>query len=754
MTTRDTDGREFIWNGVLDPAQYNADALAARHRLADAAKAGDWPVVLRLLDERGSPLTANDWRPGGTAWFTPLHQAAWHGAPSSVATEIMARGALRTVTDGEGRFTLQPAPAGTFFVHIDGRTAVGSDWPDGSYYPTVGKSWTAVAGRDDNLAGETGEVFLPLIVQGTLQPVSTVEETPVGFPPAVVAENPELEGVEILIPPNSLFSDNGSRGGRVGIAPVAPDRIPSPLPPGLAFPLVITIQTDGAQNFDRPVPVRFPNLPDPETGEVLLPGAKSALWSFNHDTGEWDVVGPMTVSADGRFVETDPGFGVRQPGWHGARPGTRPDGPPPRNPCNKSGCFSSLFLGAADCAISFIPIAGTAACIGFNVGYGGVRSAYDCATGDGIDCGVSVAANAAAAASCAVRSVPGLGSLFACAGAAFSIGKNCGGCLFGGRSAQWGPPPGMLAEGPWAEAGAQPFRGIAGTHAAGDAFTDLEAHVEFMQALAHLMTVSLGSDIWTRAVDFAEGNPGPLVDQVNTLLNAAFAAAGAGSVGGTGVTDAEIDTLLTLPRPSTIAEADIRALAAYFNQTAIQYAAGLRTHVAAGRTDFMDAGHLTAALDAFFAAMDRLQLLGFTRFDPAAAIRAFYEQAVATYTDPTPGTVDYTQVRFLLVDEENNLEARGTLRADGRLPLAALRPETLYRLRLYDPSTGFYGRVTFRSARTGVITELPLPMLAPLDPAETDTDGEGLADLAEEVLGTDPTLADTDDDGINDLAEV
>ena len=65
---------------------------------------------------------------------------------------------LRTVTDGEGRFTLQPAPAGTFFVHIDGRTAMGSDWPDGSYYPTVGKSWTAVAGRDDNLAGETGEL--------------------------------------------------------------------------------------------------------------------------------------------------------------------------------------------------------------------------------------------------------------------------------------------------------------------------------------------------------------------------------------------------------------------------------------------------------------------------------------------------------------------------------------------------------------------------------------------------------------------
>ena len=106
MRTRDTDGTEFGWNGVLDPTQYNAGALAARHQLADAAKAGDWPMVLRLLDEPGTPLTANDWRPGGTAWFTPLHQAAWHGAPTSVAEELLARGALRSLTDSRGRTAL------------------------------------------------------------------------------------------------------------------------------------------------------------------------------------------------------------------------------------------------------------------------------------------------------------------------------------------------------------------------------------------------------------------------------------------------------------------------------------------------------------------------------------------------------------------------------------------------------------------------------------------------------------------------
>lgn len=246
---------------------------------------------------------------------------------------------LRVVTDAEGRFRLQPAPAGRFFVHIDGRRALGSAWPEGSYYPVVGKAWEAVPGRTNNPAGETGVIFLPLITQGTLKAVDPVVETKVEFPPAVVVANPGLAGVEVRVPPNALVDDAGIRGGRVGIAPVAPDRIPSPLPDGLALPLVITIQTDGAQNFDQPVPVRFPNLPDPVTGRTLGPGEKSALWSFNHDTGRWEIVGPMTVTADGRFVETDPGVGVLQPGWHGTQPGVSASGGPlgGPDPCGGSG---------------------------------------------------------------------------------------------------------------------------------------------------------------------------------------------------------------------------------------------------------------------------------------------------------------------------------------------------------------------------------------------------------------------------------
>ncbi len=227
---------------------------------------------------------------------------------------------LRAVTDTNGFFRLQPAPAGRFFVHIDGRTAVGSQWPTGAYYPSVGKAWDAVAGQTNNLAGGSGEIFLPFIPGDALQTVSLTSDTQVKFSPSVIGTHPTFAQVSITVPANALFSDDGRRGGKVGIAPVPPDRLPGPLPPGLEMPLVITVQTDGGLNFDRPAPICFPNVPDPVLGTPLPAGSQQALISFNHDQGEWEAVGTMTVSADGRLICSDPGSGIRQPGWHGVAP--------------------------------------------------------------------------------------------------------------------------------------------------------------------------------------------------------------------------------------------------------------------------------------------------------------------------------------------------------------------------------------------------------------------------------------------------
>ncbi len=254
---------------------------------------------------------------------------------------------LRTTTAADGSFRLEPCPAGRFFVNVDGRTAVASRWPDGAYYPVIGKAWEAEAGRTNNLAGGTGIIYLPLVAAGTLQPVSDVAETRVTFPEAVIEANPALAGVEILVPPNGLFADNGTRGGLVGLAPVASDRLPEPLPAGLTHTLDISIQTSGPQNFAAPVPAKFPNLPDPVTGERLPPGAKTALWSFNHDTGRWEMQGPMTVTPDGMFVITDDGVGIRQPGWHGTAPGTSGSGGP----------------GGGDCTPGTLLAEGTSQCV-------------------------------------------------------------------------------------------------------------------------------------------------------------------------------------------------------------------------------------------------------------------------------------------------------------------------------------------------------------------------------------------------------
>jgi hypothetical protein len=252
--------------------------------------------------------------------------------PGVTVTVDGAEESLRAVTDAAGRFTLTNCPSGRFFVHVDGRTSPLSVWPGGAYYPNIGKAWDAVGGRSDNVA-PGGVIYLPLIPASTLKPVSATQDTEIRLAPEVLAEHPELAGVSITVPANSLFDNDGNRGGRVGISMVDPTRLPEPLPAGLEHLLDITVQSDGGQNFDRPVPACFPNVPN-SAGFPLAPGGKAVLMSFNHDTGRWETVGTMTVSSDGKLVCTDPGVGIRQPGWHGIQgpPPVTPPGAPPTAP--------------------------------------------------------------------------------------------------------------------------------------------------------------------------------------------------------------------------------------------------------------------------------------------------------------------------------------------------------------------------------------------------------------------------------------
>ncbi|GAB3077707.1 hypothetical protein [Pedococcus soli] len=110
------------WHGVLTaPDSLNPEAVDQAHTLANAAKAGDWERVLALLDggPGGSHWDANTWRPGSRgSGFTPLHQAAWHGAPADVVEALLRRGAWRSLRTTEGQTAADIATA-RGHTHLD-----------------------------------------------------------------------------------------------------------------------------------------------------------------------------------------------------------------------------------------------------------------------------------------------------------------------------------------------------------------------------------------------------------------------------------------------------------------------------------------------------------------------------------------------------------------------------------------------------------------------------------------------------------
>lgn len=382
-TTRETILR---FNRALDPmtvspvsvyAEFGGQILPARVHLSPDRRTvtlfyqARLPAASRIrvtidgdmmIDSRAVFIDGDgDGQPGGrgffdfdTATLTPVPGTFVTGrvldsSPDGTGADVPLEGVRITVdgaestlfalTDATGSYLLEPAPVGRFFVHIDGRDATRPGMPVGAYYPFVGKTFMTVAGRENPMP----DTFLPLVIDGTLQPVSNDTDTTLSLPQSILDEHPGFAGTSVVVPAGSLFADDGTFGGMAGIGPVPPDRLPGPLPQGLTFSLVLTLQTDGPSNFDIPVPACFPNLPQPDTGVPLAPGEKSALWSFNHDRGVWEIIGPMTVSDDGTTVCTDPGVGILAPGWHGQMPGTEgfggPVGPaPPAGGGGGGGC--------------------------------------------------------------------------------------------------------------------------------------------------------------------------------------------------------------------------------------------------------------------------------------------------------------------------------------------------------------------------------------------------------------------------------
>lgn len=723
-----------------------------------------------LLDAQGQAMDGDgDGQPGGTRRFSfdTMNSATVPGTavfgrvyasdpvPNGngftnrplagvIVTADGAEERVRATTDQDGYFRLFPSPAGRFFVHLDGRPAFGSDWPSGNYYPFVGKTFEAVPGSTNNPAGGTGEVFLPLVKAGTLQPISPTQPTTIGFPAAVLAEHPELAGVNITVPANSLYADDGTRGGRVGIAPVAPDRIPSPLPPGLSPALVITIQTDGPSNFDQLVPVRFPNLPDPVTGIELPPGAKSTLWSYNHDTGRWESQGSMTVSADGKYLESDPGVGVRQPGWHAGAPGSPGSGPGAGDgPCasEQQALEDALFGCAFGIGLGLLELAPAIGC-GISIASAVNGAIQGCSDPNG-SCAGSIAYNAFfGAAGCVPGPVGTFAGLMQCgielgdATANLAICQDTTGAL-------------SLTRGSGSSSGSRPSPRLAGNDA-------LVLQDELSGAAGSLIASILGDSIWMNA---AQGDP----ERMAAFANSLVAALDPASDGGARLTAAEQSSLIALPAPAGLENQVRQALLDRFDRFAqggilATEASAIRDQAEAlnlsatmaqslGWTTMFDG--LTQSLEEIAQDFDREANGGNVGGPTGARLQG---GGPVLHADGPPIGPRHEGVLFYrLVDQADGATRYGRTEPSGTIPQLITRIDWPYLLTYFDPVTLDMGSVLFRSGAAGTAYTIPYARLAPV--TGLDSDEDGLPDLAEAVVGTNPHLADTDGDGATDFEE-
>ena len=619
---------------------------------------------------------------------------------------------LRAVTDAMGNFRLEPVPAGRFFVHIDGREAVNAGRPEGAYYPFVGKAWRSIAGQEVSV----GDVFLPLIAPGTLNPVSRDVKTDITFPPAVTEERPELAGVQITVPPDSLFAGDGTRGGRVGIAPVPPDRLPSPLPPGLEFPLVITVQTDGGTNFDQPVPARFPNLPDPETGEVLAPGEKSALWSFNHDTGRFEVAGPMTVSPDGEFLVTDPGVGIRAPGWHGSNGGSSGSGGGGKDgDCGKEGVLFGSAMTQCSIAVAAAATQADTFGAGWVVGAAEVIPV-------GFDCKVDPD-----------------GCLGSVVNTAVGFGLSCIPIVGGETSAAWvcgvsgGTAGKSLSD--CVSAGDGQGGGIADDTLFASGRDVLADQQRILLEAARIVEILYGDAKWS-TIDVGQ------IDLVAPFLDGLRRAMTADSDGGTRIVDSERTPLLALELPDEITHDDASRLLERWDRIM----AGTIT------ADEIDWEELRAAYVQYIDSTLELMEAGWeTVFDGyTRGVPELFELTDERNAATSGQLVEGTYYR--LTHGGSGFVQRGRLDGERRFAQLVLQPDSLYSIEYVHPETLDVAYVVFRSAPVGEAGSIPAALFG--TPQSGDGDGDGLSDEAEEIVGSNPGSRDTDGDGILDGAEI
>ena len=616
---------------------------------------------------------------------------------------ILGRESEAVYTDAQGRFTLTSVPTGDVKVAIDGRTATNA--PAGAFWPEMVMAVTIQPGIDNTIMGSMGsaaeqaahatrgEVYLPRIDAAVMTPVSDTAPTVVRTTAAAAPDltPAQAAAIQLVVQPGTALDADGH--------PVAHPTIGvSTVPPELVRDMLPA----GLLQHSFDITIQAPGVAVFTTPvQITLPnvfdaapGTKLNLLSFDHTTGMLVIDGTGTVSADGLTVVSDPDSGVTSPGWHGMTP-----------PSSDLTVKPSFKINVDPAATGTTSLADQA----HQFGKASLKL---------ID-----------------QFLSPLPKIYTNRPTA-TIGIRGGGDEADPQTASVG----LLGE-KWGLTAAKGFAAGKVGYYVDDTFfglfQDAGDRTTVRQSIAHAL------DAWNKAAGIS------LVEvHDRSLAGIQLSAAYLDGAGG------------------QIATTRYQGTAGLFDSVSITFDLNDRMLGVDGAYALDDGRLLLTAIEHEFGHAIGLDdtvsldsVMNPTLLHPGlgsadiAAVRTVYGAPVAG-PQPMFLSTALPENTFYLVMAGGQATARGVITASDPSIRAVVPPNQQLDILLYFPTLNLVGHITGTSLASGTPTNIAAVIdFAGLDNT-TDSDGDGLSDLAEQVLGTSRLRIDTDHDGLSDLAEI
>lgn len=255
---------------------------------------------------------------GQAPTFSLLNLLPQPSSPTVIVGRVVDAGTLRPIhhiyvylvdtptnwdwTDENGAFRLTVAP-GSHVVSVNG-------FESG---PISGKQYPVIAIPVNAVEGQVNDLGMPALLP-ELDPLSYLDVSDTQGGTLTLRSNPLWK---MYVAPGQTRFANGTRTGRLYVASVQPDRIPMPVAGGKTSRFFDTVQPLNV-SFDPPAQVSFPNM------DNLPAGTVTDIFTLSYTSGTFVRTGRGQVSEEGSVVNSLPGEGITQGGWHDA-PKPNPD---------------------------------------------------------------------------------------------------------------------------------------------------------------------------------------------------------------------------------------------------------------------------------------------------------------------------------------------------------------------------------------------------------------------------------------------